>query len=507
MKHFILILSLFLSSIGHGQELMNFYVEPNSNPNSITLHTKVFYFNLANYVGVQINETDNTINVSLCYIPTIFTAPTFDYQNFEINLPPGFSNYTIELELYADVDAPCNYSNLIDTGTINFAYPFEPTETVYIPDNNFENLLEDLGFGDDVSNNDLVFEHRVKNITRFFLNNLEIGIDGKVEDATGIEAFSSLKYFNCTRNLIPVLDLSNSPGLIELSSWDNLYNELDFSENLNLRTLLCGTPSLTNINLSNNLLLERLEIGGDNMISIDITNNINLKTMRFGGSQIIDINLLNNTLLEFISFQGTPLNSLNLTNNLNLEILDCQNTELTSIDVNGLVNLKELTCYNSNLSSLNLSTNIQLEKVSLLVNDLTSLDLRNNNNENITTMWTFGNAELFCIDVDDPSQAPYPGWGTDSQTGYSEDCSLSVSNQEFETNILIYPNPFDFVLYIQNIEAVEINSITVYDILGKVILEISANTKSIDLARFPSGVLFVKIETDNGVLTKRLIKN
>jgi hypothetical protein len=528
MKQLILIWFLFLSGIGYSQELMNFYIEPNGNPNSITLHTKVFYFNAANYMGVQVNEINNTITVSICYRPAAATIPAFDYQSFELSLPPGYSNYTIELELFGDETIPCAFSDLVDTGTINFEYPYHPTETIYVPDTNFENLLEDLGFGDDVSNNDLVFEHRVKNITRFFLNNLEIGIDGKVEDATGIEAFSSLKYFNCTRNLIPVLDLSNSPSLIELFAFDNLYIELDFSENLNLRKLDCGGASLININLTNNLTLIDLALSGDNMMSLDITNNVNLKTMLLGSNQMTDIdltnnilleslslnnntiaslNLTNNILLEYLTCKNMSINSLDLTNNLNLDVLDCQNTELTSVDVNGLINLKELSITQSNLSTLNLSSNSQLEKVSLLVNDLTSLDIRNGNNENITQMLTLFNAELYCIDVDDQSQAPYPGWGTDPQTGYSEDCLLSLSNEELANNISLYPNPFDSIVYIQNNTEMIITSILVYDILGKVLLEESTNVSSVDLSEFNDGVLFIKIETENGVLTKRLIKN
>ena len=62
----------------------------------------------------------------------------------------------------------------------------------------------------------------------------------------------------------------------------------------------------------------------------------------------------------------------------------------------------------------------------LISNNLTSLNLKNGNNENITGMISVLNPNLFCIDVDDPSQAPYPGWGVDSQTIFSEDCSLNL---------------------------------------------------------------------------------
>lgn len=361
MKKLFLVIWLLSSSYSYSQELMNFYVEPNGNPNSVTLHTKVFYFNVANYIGFQENITDNIITLSLCYFPTIFTIPTFDNKDFEITLPTGYTNYIININLYGDNVTPCPVSNLIDSGSVNFDFPYNPTETTNVPDNNFEALLEDLGFGDDIPNNALVFTHRIRNIQRFFLNNQEIPINGPVADVTGLEDFVGLRYFDCRDNLISILDVSNSPELVELTAGDNTYSVLDLSQNPNLINLVCSSLTLSTLNLDNNVLLESLLVGGNFLSSLNLSNNVNLKNLRLRGTgQFNTVDLSQNTLLEYIDITSTPLTTLDLSNNLNLEIFDAQFNELTSINFSGLTNLVELRCQASHLINLDLSTNSNL---------------------------------------------------------------------------------------------------------------------------------------------------
>ena len=49
-------------------------------------------------------------------------------------------------------------------------------------------------------------------------------------------------------------------------------------------------------------------------------------------------------------------------------------------------------------------------------------------------------------------------------------------------------------------------TLQVYDILGKLVLQNNNTTNLIDISSLKSGIFFIKITTDQGVLTKKLVK-
>jgi hypothetical protein len=78
-----------------------------------------------------------------------------------------------------------------------------------------------------------------------------------------------------------------------------------------------------------------------------------------------------------------------------------------------------------------------------------------------------------------------------------------VSNL-IEDNILMYPNPTSGNFHI---EGSYINSVSINDITGKMIYEKEVNNNyiDIDLSGYSKSVYFVKLQTDDGVIGKRLI--
>ncbi|WP_452222888.1 aryl-sulfate sulfotransferase [Lacinutrix chionoecetis] len=85
------------------------------------------------------------------------------------------------------------------------------------------------------------------------------------------------------------------------------------------------------------------------------------------------------------------------------------------------------------------------------------------------------------------------------------DC-MNLSIDEFDLaalDIKIYPNPVQDVLKISYNEA--ILNIEIFSILGKKIKTVS-NTKSVDLANLNAGMYIVKIQSENGFLTQKIIK-
>lgn len=208
-----------------------------------------------------------------------------------------------------------------------------------------------------------------------------------------------------------------------------------------------------------------------------------------------------------------------------LEFLDVGGNELTVLDVSNNIQLKELYSNSSSagfsmfFTSLDLSNNVNLEVLygeNLIF--LESLDLKNGNNSillNVTLPCEFEGepcvlTELNCVTADNEAAAtnnepPYSGWFIEADYFYSEDCTLSVSENSLAV-INIYPNPVKNILFIDNNKHIKIEKITVSDILGKVVLVEKNIFNQLNLSELKSGILFINFETENGTITKKIIK-
>ncbi len=84
--------------------------------------------------------------------------------------------------------------------------------------------------------------------------------------------------------------------------------------------------------------------------------------------------------------------------------------------------------------------------------------------------------------------------------------TLGESLEELESSLNIYPNPTNDRLYIET--ETEIEEIVVYDIYGRrqQLSAISGQPSVIDVAVLKSGIYFIKINTKEGNIVKRIIK-
>jgi hypothetical protein len=493
----------------------------------VTLHTVVFDNTASSLGSYEVSFDENTINVTLCYLLSPFQSPIVDLQENNINLPSGYNSYTIHIELYGVVDSslPCSLATLEDTGTITFDYPYNPTAITFIPDNVFEDYLESLGFGDDIPNNDLVLTHRISNNRHVFLGNNFIPLSGDIISLEGIQDFSALRELRCYGNLITELDLSSNLFLEVLWSFDNPISELNVSNNLDLYWLWANGMELTTIDVTNNVSIEILEVGGNNLSTIYLTENVNLKRLILSSNQFNTIDVSQNILLEVLFIGSSLLSSIDLSNNVNLLYLnagdgnissldlsnnnlitrlDLRNSFLTNLDVSNLTNLKTFICDRNQITALDFSNNPILEGVFVGDNNLTSLNLKNGNNENIVSFSAGDNDNLFCIDVDNPSAAPYPGWSVENQVIFSEDCSLGVDDV-VTSQIAIFPNPVTDILYITS-GGITIQKIKVYSMSGQTLLASEHTTHSIDVSILSDGIYFLEVSTWQGKKVNKFIK-
>ncbi len=192
----------------------------------------------------------------------------------------------------------------------------------YIPDDNFEQALIDLGY-DDVLDN-LVLTANIATLTDLNISNASIS------NLIGIEDFVALE----------VLDGSNN--------------------------------TLENIDLSNNLALQELNIENNNLTSLNVSANNSLTTLNCAGNSIANLDVSTNTGLTILNCSNNLLTHLNLNSLLALVDLDCSSNQIESLDVTANVVLTSLSCNDNNLFALNLNNGNNTT--------ITTCDVTNNTN-------------------------------------------------------------------------------------------------------------------------------
>ena len=244
----------------------------------------------------------------------------------------------------------------------------------YVPNDNFEQELIDLGY-DDVIDNYVVTEN-ISGVTSLIINNYQ-NEEGYISDLTGIGDFTALTYLNVEYNSLTTLDMSANTALTQLRSYGN---------------------DLTSINVSANAELVELHCGGNELTSLDLTNN---------------------TALTILGAQRNSFTSLDLSNNVLLETLFLKEGDLTSLDVSNNTALGRIECFSNSLETLDFSNNTALYSLKCYNNQLTSLNMRNGVTDALTT-FNASNNSLTCIETLDPDYA------TENWTSIDEGVTFSV---------------------------------------------------------------------------------
>ena len=129
-------------------------------------------------------------------------------------------------------------------------------EYTYVPDDNFETALIDLGLdnADDGLDN-LVLTSNIDRVDFLDVN------DRGIHDLTGIEGFSSLSFLRCYDNELTYLDVSKNLVLARLYCYRNSLLGLDLSQNTSLVIVLCQGNDLTilNVNNGNNSMIQKID--------------------------------------------------------------------------------------------------------------------------------------------------------------------------------------------------------------------------------------------------------
>ncbi|MGG8497260.1 leucine-rich repeat domain-containing protein [Tenacibaculum sp. TC6] len=346
------------------------------------------------------------------------------------------------------------------------SYNVDCTPKTYVPDDNFEQALIDLGYDD-------VLDDYVKTENINSINYLDVSNKGIV-DLTGIQDFITLTELRAYKNQLTSIEVSTITNLKKLYVYNNQLTSIEVSTITNLEKLYVYNNQLTSLNLSNNHLLTELVVSYNQITSLDLSANIAITTLNFEFNQLTNIDLKNNVNLLVLAGARNKLSSIDLSNNKDLIHIDLENNQLTSLDLSNNRALISLLAKNNKLSSVNLSTASALKNLYISGNQLTNLDIRNSTllesfygdsnrlveldlsmaavlkncivNDNqltnlnlksgantaITSFNIIRNPNLTCVQVDDAAYSTTNWTNKDAATTYSENCG-GVKNT-FTTN-------------------------------------------------------------------------
>jgi len=365
---------------------------------------------------------------------------------------------------------------------------FSQAQIVDIPDANFKWALVNWG---------------VASLGNGIFEDVDTNDDGEIQISEA-EAVIGLYVWNW--DIESIEGIESFINILELGIGENNISNMDLSQNTSLEYLAANHNQFVSIDISNNINLEIFQCYNNQLTSIDVTQNLNLLEIDCDFNLISEIDISNNLILEGLYSSPNLIQTIDLTNNQGLKYLNVSSNNLFNIDVSQNLQLVYLNCEENRISELDVSNNTNLETLHSEDNQLTSLNIKNGYNENLTVMCSTGNPELSCIEVDDVDYANQSSWDIDPWAEYSEVCTLGIEDTELSSNFNIYPNPVNDHLTLDNTSTSQITSIKVYDATGRLVLDEEGNTKQLDMSSLNSGLLFIKIETDEGVLTKKIIK-
>lgn len=336
---------------------------------------------------------------------------------------------------------------------------------------------------------------KISNLNISNCNNLEM-LYCMYNDLTSLDVSNrtSLSKLYCQGNSLTTLNLNNCPSLSDVMCMGNqLTGTLDLSNHSQLKQLNCSNTGYTNLNVSNCTVLDTVYAASmQNLQYLDASFCPSLLKLDCGNS-----------------FSLAPSMSISLTGDVALYDLDCsgetfKRLELTSLDLSDCLNLTYLDCRSCALTSLDMSNHASLDIFLCEDNYLTSLNIQNGNNQNMTAFSALTNPSLTCIQVDNPTWAN-TNWSLNKDLGatYSLACSL-VELNEMKTNELeISPNPTIDKLILSNIEG--LNNYFLVNQLGQEV-QSGLLENFIDVNSIPSGVYLLRMEGEEGTITRRIIK-
>jgi len=335
--------------------------------------------------NLECNLTDIILNSDLSFKiyfennnVIVGTYQVIDPENINLNGSEGnigsISNIQVEdSSISFEIDLTGICQNSLE-GDKDETYQENKT---FIADIEFEKYLIEQGW-DDVEDNYVL----TSNI--FSIEHIDIQ-ERNITSLNGIEDFENLKYLSAGRNNISgVIDFSLNTKLINVDIPNNPLNEVYFRNNSSLESLgLYGTFTLEVLELSNSPNLIDLGVHDTKLKEIDLSNSPNIEHLRIWDSELSKLDLSNQISLRYLYAYNIFTNnssSLILPETSTLEMIWIDQNNIVNLDLSKNNNLKVVSCRDCQLEEITLPDSQSLYGLLVERNQLTTLNLTNNPN-------------------------------------------------------------------------------------------------------------------------------
>ena len=344
----------------------------------------------------------------------------------------------------------------------------------------------------------------LNNLNYLTLEATSIDLPSTLGNLTNLR-FLSLFSSNSLQLPSSIENLINLNTIILDSSSSSIFLPSTFGNLPNLNSIILSSPLMSSFptvitNLKNTLTSLTIEKNKILNFPSEVTTLLKLKYFSF---------------YYYGNFTSFPpdFSNLNLLENINIndpnKKITCENPLFFSY----FPNLSQISYTGVTTSKyFDLSKNKKLRNVYIDSEKLVVVNFSNGTN-NLTYNIKFGNTllkNIKCISVDNPTNAqngtsPYNwtvNWFNNTKN-YLSDCSVYLSTNNFsKPNLKIFPNPVKNILYIES-EGNKING-EIYSTNGQFLKLVSS--KEINISDLKKGVYILKLNTENGIFTQKIIK-
>jgi len=353
-----------------------------------------------------------------------------------------------------------------------------------------------------------------------------------------ISANTALTVVNFGRNQLAVIDLSTNLALQHLDCSYNQISDLELLVNTALEELYCYNNLLTNLDISSNTALKYLHCRDNFLTNIDLSKNLALERLYCHSNQITNLDLSKNTALIYLYTSDNPLTYLDVSSNTALQYLECSNNSLTDLDLTTNTALFYLQCLNNHLHLSNLYNFSQkisekywkwlgtqtLVKQTVVVGEAidfseqkefgsistifsvekNGLPAHSSDYTETNGIITFFNVGNYTVTMTNSAIISNPYYPAKVIANFEVILAGGVGIAEILANsISIYPNPTKAELRIESGD-LRVEKVEILDISGKIVL--ASHETSINISQLSAGIYFVKLKTEIGELTKKVIK-
>ncbi len=165
----------------------------------------------------------------------------------------------------------------------------------YVPDDNFEQRLVDLGY-DTGTLDDYVPTSLISGVTFLDVRNKSIA------DLTGIEGFTALETLFCDSNDLTTINTSQNIALFNLRCYGNQISSLDLSTNTNLQYLSASPNNLTTLDLEFNTALKEAFLNNNDLIALNLDTCVSLERLQVNGNNLSSLSIVNGNNINITEF-------------------------------------------------------------------------------------------------------------------------------------------------------------------------------------------------------------